>query len=169
MLAYTPAKTSSNITPQPPLIFSNCRIPSGFAISKKRKKTKLKTRFSVEKGNPKMAIQTPIISSITTCFGSSPHSAWSASTALTPIQVKITINKDKKRVDTEGSAFLKKKSGKMATIAPHVPGAMGSQPAPNPLTMNLYKFFIFFFKFFVIIKPEVCDEVFTHHVAQSVF
>ena len=49
-----------------------------------------------------------------------------------------------------------------APKVPQVPGALGRYPVPNPLAMNLEKCFIFLFKFFVIFKTKMCNQIFTH-------
>ncbi len=78
---------SSAITQKPPCLLSNERIPKGFSMSKKRKRTNANNACHESQVQASRGIHTPIISSMTTFFGSSPHSGSSLSVATVPMTV----------------------------------------------------------------------------------
>lgn len=73
ILAYTPAKTSSNMIPHPPGSFSILLIMSGLAISKNLNKTNPANKYFTVTGKNNRLMHMPAISSITTRCGSLPH------------------------------------------------------------------------------------------------
>ena len=73
---YTPAKTSSIMTPTPPFRLSIRRMPNGLAISKMRNKAKAAITYQnhlSSLGTANNGLHTPTISSTTTREGSSPQ------------------------------------------------------------------------------------------------
>lgn len=84
---------SSAITQKPPCRLSNCRIPNGFKISKKRNKPNApNANHKLLVGDMSNGIHTPTISSMTTRLGSGPQKGSNWFVAHVPMIVPRTIN-----------------------------------------------------------------------------
>ena len=160
-----PAKTSSTITPQPPGSFSEERIPNGLAISNIRNKIKARITESHPDGVQSKATHIPTISSTTTFDGSSPHRGIILLVPMMPKTVKTKISKIRRKEDC-GQYCLIRIAGTRAPIAPMVPGAKGIKPRPNPDTIHFQKSGL---QFFIIIKTEVSNQIFTLEMTKCVF
>lgn len=131
-----PAKTSSNITPQPPFSFSALFIYNGFTISKKRKSRNAPNVYCHSEGINSSAIHTPTTSSITIFEGSFPHSDSNLLEAMIPKNRNSMMSRPN-IIFTCDNEFIISKYTVTPPIAPIVPGAIGEYPKPNAVAINL--------------------------------
>ena len=140
MQLYIPARTSSIITPKPPLIFSISLIPNGLKISNNRNsKNANNMKYQLNGTTANNAIQTPTISSTTIREGSLPQTGSNTLAFHIPKTVNNNININKIVVYNrmEGDRSIDNTyHTKVAKTAPAVPGANGVNPAPNPVAIT---------------------------------
>lgn len=139
---YMAANTSSAIMPIPPGNRSILRMPSGLNISKKRNKANDKiivhhgaTVVPPQSGN--IDINWPTVSSTQATTGSLPQYFSDTLLAHVPaIRKKSVANTVIVYAGMPGHHIYSGNHRSIATIAPHVPGAIGKKPAPNDVAIN---------------------------------